>query len=348
MHHAESNKFRLFKARNHLQNTFLLPPFEIGLKAHKVPQPAVLVFLTELHHRIGTFGPANIPVIHITPTRIPKANWLEGSITHRVFTAPGQFFDGQTSFEECGIRLIEVFELCLFCLQQGIAESQVLLTIHWAVDVVRVAFVVATRSKSLGHIDAVTFNDRARGIEEMTVSPSGEAAQILSESITREWARRENGDLVRSRKRNLLFALKRDPGMLVQQLGQRCAVTATVNGKSPSRGNGMTIGHLNHDRPQTPQFFLEKSRRPVTTEGSKAVAAHKLRTFRAVMSGRATNGPHLHQLNIDAGFSHLPRCFRASESSTDHHNGWSCQMDQGRWISTLSIKRSIPIRPDCA
>ena len=117
MHHPEANELRLLETWNHLQNALLLPPFEVGLEADKVPQAAIFVFLTELYHRIGAFGPADIPIIDISPSWIPEANRFEGAVAHGVFTAPGQLFDGQTSFKEGGTGLIKVLELCLFSRQ---------------------------------------------------------------------------------------------------------------------------------------------------------------------------------------------------------------------------------------
>ena len=92
----------------------------------------------------------------------------------------------------------------------------------------------------------------------------------------------------------------------------------------------MAISHLNHDRSESPQLFLEKTSCPVGAKGSKTVAANKLCTFRAVMSRGATYGPHLDQLDIETGLCHLPGSLGASEASTDHNNGWSCQQVQKR------------------
>ena len=87
----------------------------------------------------------------------------------------------------------------------------------------------------------------------------------------------------------------------------------------------MAISHLDHDGSESAQLLLEKSSCPIAAEGSKAVAADELCAFRAVMSRRPTDGPHLDQLDIETGLSHLPGSLGASEASTDHNNGWSCQ-----------------------
>ena len=93
VHHPEAHEFGLLQARDQPQHPLLLPPFEVGLESHQVPELAVLVFLAQLHHRIGPVGPADIPVIDVAPAGIPKANGLQGPVAHGVFAAAGQLFD---------------------------------------------------------------------------------------------------------------------------------------------------------------------------------------------------------------------------------------------------------------
>ena len=136
--------------------------------------------------------------------------------------------------------------------------------------------------------------------------------------------------------------------MLLKQLSQGCAVTAAIHGKGSARWNRMTIGHLNHNGSKPPQFFLKQSSRSVTAQCAKAVTTNKFSAFRTVVSRGPTDRSHLHQLHIETGLGDLPSSFCAGKASTDHYNGWSCQMDRGDGSQPYRSKWSRWIRPDCA
>ena len=113
MHHAEAHKLGVFQAWDKPQHPLLLAPFQVGLEAHQVPEAAVLVFLAQLHHRVGPLGAAHIAIVHIAPAGIPEPNWLERAVAHRVFAAAGQLLDGETALEEVSALLFKVLQLGL-------------------------------------------------------------------------------------------------------------------------------------------------------------------------------------------------------------------------------------------
>ena len=105
---APANEFSRRQAGNHLEHTLLLPPLEIGLEPHQIPEPAVLVFLAQLHHGVGPLGPTHIAVFDISPAGIPETNGFQRPVAHRVFTTPRKFLNRQTALEEGGVFLVEI------------------------------------------------------------------------------------------------------------------------------------------------------------------------------------------------------------------------------------------------
>ena len=103
MHHAKAHELGVLQARDQPQHPLLLAPLEVGLEAHQVPEPAVLVFLAQLHHRVGPLGPAHVPVVQVAPAGIPEPDRLERPVAHRVFAAAGQLLNWQAAFKEAGV-----------------------------------------------------------------------------------------------------------------------------------------------------------------------------------------------------------------------------------------------------
>ena len=284
MHHPEAHELGLGKARDHLQNPPLFAPFQIGLETHQVPQPPVLVFLPQLHDGVGPSGPPHIAVIHITPAWIPQSDRLERPITHGVLTAPGQLFNRQTTFKKGGVLFVEVLELGLFRLQQGLTKRKVLLPVHWTVDVVRIALVVSTGAEGDRQINAVAVDDRAGGIKKMTIRPSGEATQILRQGFAGERTGCQHRDRVLMREGSLFFAFNRHQGMAIKRFGEGSAVTTAIHREGTTRGNGMSISCSDHQGPQPPQLLLQQACSPITAERTEAVAADQFSKVAAVVS----------------------------------------------------------------
>ena len=252
VHHAVPHELRLLQPGDQPQHPRLLPPLEVGLEPHQIPEAAVPVLLPQLHHGVGPLGPTHLPIVDIPPAGIPEPDRLEGAIAHGVLPPPRQLLDRQAALEEAGALLVKVLELGLLRRQQRRSEGRVLRLIHRAVDVIGVALVVAAGPKGHGQVDGVAVHNRTGGIEEVAVGPAGELPQLLRQAVAGEGTGGKHGDLVGGRQGQLFPPLHRHQGMVLQGGREGGAIAAPIHRQGAAGGNGMVIGGADHQGAQPP------------------------------------------------------------------------------------------------
>jgi hypothetical protein len=109
--------------------------------------------------------------------------------------------------------------------------------------------------------------------------------------------------------------------MLIQRFSESGAVSASVDGQSPSCGHGMGVRGFNHQGAQAPHFFLQQACSPIAAQGTKTVAADQLSEITAVMGRRTSHRTHLNDGHWNAGTGNLPGRLSTSEACPQHSDG---------------------------
>ena len=197
MQPAEPGEFGLLQARDGAKNALLFTVLQLGLEADHVPQRAERVVLTQLDHGIR---PAALRMFGRGPVRIVQPDRLHRPEPQRFHAAFRHDLDRHAAVEIGGVRL-PFLELALFARQDFLAEGQILVLGHRAVDVV--APVTAQRQRGLGplvparghpghvHVDRIAIDDRGDGIEEGQALGTGGRADRLGQGLGGE---RSGGD----------------------------------------------------------------------------------------------------------------------------------------------------------
>ena len=219
VHDTHADELSIFQPRNQAEHPFLLPPAQVGLEPHQIPQLSGFIFLAQLHHSVGAFSGAIVAQSH----------GFEGTVTHGIFPPLTHFLDGQTTFKKLGGFPLEILKFCLFGGTQLLPKSQVLLLIHRAVDVVGIAFVVARGAKCDFHIDRVANDDGTGRIEKAQILQSREALQIHRQIVAGEGSGGEDDNAFGG---NLFDFLAREgnQGMIGEGFGEIATENRAIDG----------------------------------------------------------------------------------------------------------------------
>ena len=137
MHNSVSQKFRIFKSRNHTEHSSLLGESKVGLKTNEIIHCSLFVFLAELNHRKGF--PAR--------SRVNKPYGLKRSVAKRIVAALRHNLNGHTALKYLELFLlllaVKFLNFRLFCTDKLVIKCVVLLARHGAVDIVRVALIIS-------------------------------------------------------------------------------------------------------------------------------------------------------------------------------------------------------------
>ncbi|CAG5613603.1 Uncharacterised protein [Streptococcus pneumoniae] len=138
MHHTITDKLRIFKTRNHLEDTLLFSPFEVGLETNNIVEATSCIILTKLHNRIRCFK------FSITRSCIVvwvlKTDWLHRAIKHSFNATFGHDFDRHTSFKV--LFFFKRIKRCFFCIDQSFMEIHKFLLGHRGIEVGRFSLII--------------------------------------------------------------------------------------------------------------------------------------------------------------------------------------------------------------
>ncbi len=200
MQPAQPRKLGLFEPRDGAEHADLLGVLQLGLEADHVPQRAQLVVLAQLDHSIG---PAAIGMFGGGPVRVVEAHGLHRPEPQCLHPALGHHLDRHAAVEIGGVCL-PFLELGLLPGQQLLAEGQVLVLGHRAVDIV--APVTAHLERGFGalvpaaghpgdvHVDGFAVDDRSDRIEEGQAVRPRRRADRMRQRLGRQRPGRDDGE----------------------------------------------------------------------------------------------------------------------------------------------------------
>ena len=90
MHHAVTDKFRVFQTGNHGKYPLLLAEFQMGLEAHQIVHALGGVVLPQLHHGVRL----------MTGGGISQPNGLHGAVAQGIHPPPCHDLHGHTTFKD--------------------------------------------------------------------------------------------------------------------------------------------------------------------------------------------------------------------------------------------------------
>ena len=140
VHDAITDELGIFQSRYQPEDTSLLRPLQVCLKAHDVVKGALRIILPQLHHCMGK--PPGMGIFQ--PHRLQRAK-------QQGILSPGSHFLHRHAALKENL-LLKAVGFRLFRIHQLLPEMPVLLPVHGAVDICRLPLVVTGGLPGLGHI----------------------------------------------------------------------------------------------------------------------------------------------------------------------------------------------------
>ena len=248
VHHPVTDDAALLQPGDHRQQALLLSPFQMRLEADDIIQRIYGIVLAQLHDRIRTAA-----IRALQPHRLhrPKQQRLASAARHLLHR--------HASFE---IDLpVDVVHLGAFSMDQLVIKAVELLLIQRAVDIIRIALVIARLPVCLREVDGVFLDDRRRRIIEMEIVRMQEGADVLGQRVR---GQRSAGDDHRSLRDRLHFLMDDlHEGMRAQRLRDPGRKALAVHGQRTAGRHPVQICALHDQGIQHAHLFLEHAHRIV-------------------------------------------------------------------------------------
>ena len=156
MHNSVPNKLRVLKSGNHGKNPLLLAEFQIGLKADYVIHGSGGIFLAKLNVRPRAAACVGVD----------KPHRAQRSVAQGIPSAPRHNLNGHTALVNLGVGDIEVVQGSALRRNKRVIKGVVLVPLHGAVYIVRLAPVVPRAHKNPVHIHGIRGDNGRNGVEE--------------------------------------------------------------------------------------------------------------------------------------------------------------------------------------
>ena len=311
MHDAEAHKLRVFQPGNHRKDALLLAPFEIGLKADKVPHRSLTVFAPQLHHGIGA----------LSGVRVGQSHRLHHAVADGVLAALGKHLHRHAALIDAERILLEFVQLGGFRMNQCIIERKIFLALHRAVEIIlTAAFAVARCVKRTLHRNAFAGHDRCRGI----VKIERFACQCSDRTVQRFRGQRPRGDDDASlRDLGNLFRKHRDLRMRTDLFRHQRSKRMAIHSECTACFHGSFFGAGHQQRPEPAHFLLEQTCRGVDARCLERIGADQLGKLRRMMRRRHFLRLHLMQQHRNACLRKCPCRFAARKPAADHMHGFA-------------------------
>ena len=306
---TKPREFGLLQSRNGAEQVHLGAIFELGLEAHHIPQGAERIVLAQLDNRIG---PA-------TGARIIKADRLHRTIAQCVDTAFRHNLDRHAAFE-IGRVLFPVAKLGFLAIDQALMESEILLLVHRAVDIViAVALIPARRHPADIHIDTVFVDDRCDRIEKGKRIGVRGRANAFGEGNGGKRARRDDSQPA-IRKAVDAFADNFDIGMLHQRFGHSIGESIAIHSEGRAGRYFMRVSAPHDDRAEIAHFLMQQADSiALGIIRAEAVGAYQLsQPIRLVGRCHIAAAAHFGQADLHALFGELPCGLGPSQAAADY------------------------------
>jgi len=224
VHHPKSGESRLLQTRDHGKDALLLRKRKPRLKSDDVVQCARKIVLAQLDHGVGAFPRAGIQESH----------GLERSVGHGQGPARRHRFDGHAALENLWIAFKSV-QGCGLGSNQGFIKGEVLILVHGAVQIIRLALAVTGGIESLCGIHGIGLDQRCDRVVEMQYAFAHGICDGLIQVPVRQRSRGKDTRPLRDGAH--LFADYTDEGVVFQGLGD------PLGEAFPIHGQGSTGGH---------------------------------------------------------------------------------------------------------
>ena len=330
VHHAVAQKFRVLKSRDHTENSSLLGKGQMRLKSHEVVHSSLFVLLAELNDRVRLLAYA----------LVDKSDGLERSEEKRVLAASCHYLDRHTALEHLDVLLllvaVKLLEFCFFSGHKCLPESVVLLLIHRAVDVIRIALVVARGKESDVGVDALSRHDRCCCVKEVKRAKAELVGDVIRHRLRCERSGRDNAYSLSV----YLFSLGVDHLDVRVVLYFFCDIFReflSVDRKRRACGNARCICRLHYQRAHTAHLLFEKTDRVRGHIRTQRVGADKLRKAVCVVRGSVLVRLHLDKRDQSSALCRLPRRLTACKSRTVNGYSFICHTVNYSSLSLCSI-----------
>ncbi|COH70378.1 Uncharacterised protein [Streptococcus pneumoniae] len=265
MHDTITDKLRIFKTRNHLEDTLLFSPFEVGLETNDIVEATSCIILTKLHNRIRCFK------FSITRScvvvRILKTDWLHRAIKHSFNATFGHNFDWHTSFKV--LFFFKRIERCFFRIDQGFMEIHKLLLGHWSIEIGCFSLIITRFEIDLTHIDSVDIDNRRCCIVEIEAIAIIKGMNLFSQGIASQGTGRHNCNNICWQFCNFITH-HFNQGVVDHFFGYHLGETITIHRKGSTGRNTCSLSRFQDNRTQATHFFLKEANgicQSISTQG---------------------------------------------------------------------------------
>ena len=257
VHHTVAEELRRCQPRNHLKNTPLLRPLEMGLESDDVVDRSRCVVLSQLHHSVWT----------LPRHGMLKADGLQRTVEECIAPARCHDLDRHAALEEN--RFFKIMCLCRLRRRQRLPEGVVLRFVHGAVDVGGLTLPIARGAVCHIHINAGEADKRCRCIIEIQPIVAEQATYRIRKLSIRQ---RSGGDdenaVIRGGQLRDLLVIHMDQWMLRNALRHIGAERLAIHRQCAAGRNSRMICRLHDDGVHAAHLLFEdtdgihQSRRP--------------------------------------------------------------------------------------
>ena len=327
MDHPVADELRALEARDHPEDTLLLPPLELGLEADHRVMAGGQVVLPELDDREGPRARA----------RVDQAHRLHRPEEQRLLSAAGDDLDRKAAFEE--ELVLEGVQGRALGADEGAMEGAVLRLAEGAVDVVVAPLPVAGGLERLREVVRIGLHDRAHRVVEIEVGIADEGRDLRRQRLRGQGAGGDDGHLVLGQPRHLA-AMQADLGPARHRLAHPLREQCPVDRERASRGHPYRVGDPDDERVHPAHLFLEQAGGLVEGVAAQAVGADELGQAVGLVHRRGLDRAHLVEVHADAAAGELPGGLAPGEPpANDRHALSHCPLTQRTQRKTERTQR---------
>ena len=327
VHNAVSYKFRILKPRYHREYSFLLSEFKIRLESHKVIKRTLVVFFSQLYHRIR-------PSVC---SGVDKSHRLHTAVADAFYSTLRKHLYRHTALIH--LQVFKTLQLYALCVYKLVVKGLIFFLCHRAVDIIRLALVITCSEKRKAHINAFCGNYRSRRIVEAE-RISAAFLYLFCEYIACQRTCRNYG--IAFRKLRYLAVYDLNIRVISYHFGHCVGKLRAVYRKSAACADLCFLCGFHRHRVHITHFFLKHTAGAGSIRTFQRITAHKLRKALVLMGRRILFRLHLAQPYMKASVCKCPR--RLNSGKTCAYNGNSLFFQV--YPILISFRSSYPHRQD--